>query len=121
MAGEIRFNTTLQVVNGQINTKLSKDKRSDQTTAGAWSGVQNIGTSEEVLSLVGVVAARAIQIVNLDATNYVDFGPESTGAMVAIGRLYPGEPATVPLKPGVVIRMQANTAAVDVAYMLVET
>lgn len=120
MAGELRFNATLQVVNGQINTKLSKDKRSDQTTPGAWSGVQNIGTSEEVLSLSGVTSARAIQLINLDPDNYVDWGPVSGGAMVPLGRLYPGEPSMVTLKPGIAIRMQAHTAACDVAYMLAE-
>lgn len=121
MSDEIRFNATLQVVNGPLNLKQSKDIRADQTTAGAWAGEQNIGTSEEVLSVAGVTAARAMLIQNLDETNYVDFGPESGGAMVAIGRLRPGECALIPLKPGIVIRAQANTAACEVAYMLAET
>lgn len=121
MSDEIRLSATLQVSNGPINAKLSKDIRVDQTTAGAWQGVQNIGTTEEVLSVSGVTAARAIWVQNQDATNYVDWGPESGGAMVAMGRLQPGDISMVTLKPAVVIRMKANTAAVTVVYMLAET
>lgn len=121
MANEIRFNATLEVRNGALNVSQRKDVRADQTTAGAWTGTQNIGTTEEVLSLAGVTTPRALFIENLGPTNYVDFGPEVAGAMEEIGRLKSGEVAMIPLFPGVVIRMKANTGAVDVAYMLVET
>lgn len=121
MANEINFNATLEVSNGSLKVSQKRQRRADQTTAGAWVGVQNIGTTEEVLSVAGVVAARAILIENLDDTNYVDFGPEVAGALEELIQLQPGDIAMLPLFPGAVIRGKANTAAVDVAYMLVET
>ena len=59
-----------------------------------------------------------IFIQNHDATNYVEFGPESGGAMVAIGRVKPGETAVMRLKPGVTMRAQANTASCNVQFFL---
>ena len=121
MAGEIRFNATLQVVNGQINSKLFKDIRADQTTAGAVSRTQTVPTSDTVISLVGVTAARAILIQNMDATNYIDIGPTVAGAIAPMMRLRAGEVGLCPLVPSVFLRGQANTGAVTVAYMLAET
>lgn len=119
MADEIRFIASLECSNGSLKASQKKDIRADQTTRGAWSGIQNIGTSEEVLVVSGVTSARAVLIENLDEENFVDIGPELTGAMVAWMRLYPGDVALVPLKPSVVTRAKADTAAVDVAYTLV--
>lgn len=121
MAGEIRFNATLQVVNGSINTKLSKDVRADQTTAGAWTGVQTVPTSDTVIVISGVTAARAIWVQNTDATNYIDLGPTVAGAIAPLIRLKAGEIGSFPLKPGIVLRGQANTGSVIIAYMLAET
>ena len=120
MAGEIRFNATLQVVNGPINAKLSNDFRADQTTAGAVQKVQTIPTSDTVVSLAGVTTPRAIQIENLDDTNYVKVGPTVAGAIAPLGRLYPGESMQVPLEPGAVVRAIANVASVAISYIVVE-
>lgn len=120
MAGEIRFNATLQVVNGPINVVQKKDIRSDQTTAGAVQRRQQISTGGSTLTLTGVTQPRAIIIENLDATNYVELGPDSTG-LVGLIRLYPGEVAMLPLKPSVVIKGLADTGNVNVAYTLIET
>ena len=121
MANEIRFRADLRVVNGNLDVRQQKDKQSDQTTAGAVSRTQTIPTSDTVISLTGVTAARAVFIENTDATNYIDIGPTSGGAIVPLSRLYPGEVALFPLTPGVVLRGQANTASVVMNYMLVET
>lgn len=121
MANEIRIIAKLSVNNGPVVSSMQRDKSFDQTTPGAWLGVQNIGTAEEVLSFAGVVAPCAMEIYNLDATNYVDIGPESSGALVGCIRLAPGHSAVFPLKPSVVWRAKANGAACDVAYILAET
>lgn len=53
-------------------------------------------------------------IENLDATNFVEYGPKSGGSMIAFGRIEPGSFAKFSLKSGVTLRMKADTAAVNV-------
>lgn len=93
-----------------------------QTTQAVFADTVTVGTSDQVLSLPtnskftaalqGILCAR-----NLDATNYVDIGPESAGALVGFGRLYPRYPLHIPIKPSVVVRWQANTAACIVQFV----
>ena len=56
---------------------------------------------------------------NLDTTNYVTYGPDSTG-MVDFGRIEAGEIAVLRLEPGITIKAQANTAAVDLLVKVFE-
>ncbi|MES2788123.1 MAG: hypothetical protein V4719_00780 [Planctomycetota bacterium] len=93
----------------------------NQTTIGAQGDTQIVGTTEEVVGFGDLVAARWALFRNLDATNYVDIGPESAGAMVSLIRLKPGEACLLPLKPGVVLRAQANTAAIKLKKLILET
>ena len=68
-----------------------------QTTQAVFADTVTVSTSDQALSLPtsskftaalqGILCAR-----NLDATNYVDIGPESAGALVGFGRLYPMYP-----------------------------
>jgi hypothetical protein len=90
------------------------------TPRGFNPGVVNIGTSEEAISF-GDVTPGWVIMKNLDGTNYVIWGPESGGNMVACGRLSPGMVALLRLAPGVTLRMQANTAACDVLIEAINT
>lgn len=121
MAGEIRVNSVLQVVNGSINTKLGKDVRIDQTTPGFIARTQTISTSGTDLTLSGVTTPRAIELINLDATNYIDWGPKSGGSMIPLGQLKAGESSVVTLYPGVTIRAQANTSNCSLQMGIAET
>jgi hypothetical protein len=121
MANEITIASSLTAKNGSLTVTQEANTRADQTNKGGVQKIQNIGTSEEVVSLTGVTAARAILIKNLDATNFVDIGPESGGAMVGFARLKAGENCMLPLKPSVVVRAKADTAAVDIEYTVIET
>lgn len=87
---------------------------------GAASGIVDVGTSEEDLSIgdVGASTQGYLILRNLDSSNYVTYGPKSGGAMVAMGRIKPGEIAVLRLEPSVVVRWQANTAAVKVQVKL---
>ena len=59
-------------------------------------------------------------IRNLDSTNYVTVGPDSTG-QVNFLRILAGEQAgPMQLNPGVVIKATANTAACDVEILVLE-
>jgi hypothetical protein len=92
----------------------------DQAAIGAHSPVLSIGTTEEVISKGDVSSQGLCCLKNLDATNYVDFGPESAGALVSLIRLLPGESAAFRLLPAVVWRAQANTAPCKVQMLLLE-
>jgi len=93
-----------------------------QTTFGYFGGVLSIGTSEEDITFTDVTTPRRLCMMNMDATNFVKFGPKSGGAMVEFGRLYPdSSPASFDLGPsGVTLRMIADTAACKVLFWLSE-
>lgn len=84
---------------------------------GAHCPIVSVGTSEEDLDVgdVGASTQGFIVLQNLDATNYVTYGPKSSGAMVAVGRLRAGEIAVWRLEPSAVLRWVANSSAVKVS------
>lgn len=93
-----------------------------QTTSGYFGGILSIGTSEEDVTFTDVTTPRRLCMLNLDATNFVKYGPKSGGAMVEFGRLYPDKTAgSFDLGPsGVTLRMVADTAACKVLFWLSE-
>lgn len=114
MANEISLNKTLRLVNGTLSkTWTSGNIQITQSVARMYSNTQVVGTSEEVIAVGSDISTLGVcTMKNLDSTNYVVWGPESGGAMVAAGRLKAGEEYTFRLQPGVTYRAQANTAAV---------
>lgn len=123
MADEIR--TSFGLVAEKGNNKFSRfvqNTLSDWTNArGANPGTVSIGTSEEDVSFGDLATPGWMVMTNLDATNYVDWGPNSGGSMVLCGRLYPGQSAQFFLHPSVTLRMKANTAACDVRIEALDT
>lgn len=122
MANEITINASLSVVNVSDKSEMKPGQLTDtQTTIGSTSPMQTIGTSEEVFATTDIVTPGWVMFRNIDPTNYVDWGPESGGAMVNLGRMKPGKTAgPFFLYPAVVIRMKANTAACKVRAVVVE-
>ncbi len=114
MADEITVTIQARISNGEFVEPFGPfSAQIDQSAIGLEGGVQVVGTSEEVLSVNADVSTLGVAgFKNLDAANYVDIGPESGGSMVALIRLKAGETAFMRLKPGVVLRGQANTSAV---------
>jgi hypothetical protein len=97
-----------------VETFAPSTKRIDQSAIGLAGNVQSIGfAADEAITVIGDLSTLGVAAFqNLDATNYVEIGPDSGGALVGFIRLEPGEFATMRLKPGITIRAQANTAAV---------
>jgi hypothetical protein len=89
---------------GQVNLEI------DQATKGVYSTVISLTTSDTAVSVSNITNKGIAEFKNLDATNYIDYGPTSGGALVAFGRLKAGESFTMRLSPAVSLRMQANTA-----------
>jgi hypothetical protein len=93
-----------------------------QTTAAVFADTVTATTSDQVISLpTSSKFTAALQgyfcAVNLDATNYVDVGPTSGGAIIPFGRLYPRYPIIIPIVPSIVVRLQANTASCSVQFV----
>jgi len=118
MANEISVSCSLRVANGYLKSNLNSGSVNitQAVAKGPTPGTVNVGTSEEVISFAELTTLGLIQIVNLDTTNFVQFGPESSGAMVAAIRLNPGEPNQFRLEPGVTYRAKADTAACNVQF-----
>lgn len=121
MANEITMQITFSVTNGNfVDTFDSTLRNVDQAMAGRGGYAQDIGTTEEVIDLGDVSTNGYCILTNLDAANYVEWGPESAGAMVTMGKLKSGEYAIFRMAPGVVLRAKANTSNVLLDVRLYE-
>lgn len=122
MPDEIK--TTLRVTHDKAPKKgISPSQlQVDQTGTGVFADSVNVGTSEEDISFSSDLGTEGwIYLENLDSTNYVTWGASATTPTLAsIGRLEAGEYAWFRMEPSTTLRMQANTAAVDVYYQIYE-
>lgn len=125
MADELKYSLSVALTNGDLKVSYASGQVGvDQATKGAYSNVQVVGTSEEAIATgADLTAFGYCLLVNLDATNYVEFGPDSGGSggtMVAFGKLKAGEHAWLRLTPGITIKAQANTAAVRLLVIILD-
>lgn len=121
MAGTIRPTFSATVINDPFRDSIIESGVTvAQANIGKGGSVQIIGTAEEVVNFGDIVTEGYIYLKNVDATNYVTWGPEDTGALVVIGKLKPGEFAWFRVAPGVVMRAQADTADVKLDVRLYE-
>ena len=118
MSEEITLSVRFGVTNGSYapGTINLTNLQYDQSSAGADERIQNIGTTEatlgDALTTTGWLLMR-----NLDATNYVEWGP---AAGSYIGRMEAGEFAFFRTVPAAAVYIKANTAACDVWYRWLE-
>lgn len=119
MANEISVTTGLKVANGDLKVTVSTEtKKFTQTTArGGGPGTVDIGTSEETISF-GDIAPGFVQMKNLDATNYVDWG--LTTGQLGLRLPAGGGTAQVYVGSGSLI-LQADTAACKVQIIALNT
>lgn len=124
MADEIQVSARLRVSNGNFLFNQSSGlKLFDQSAVGGGNpGTVNIGTSDEPISLGDISTPGWAYFLSMEAEggNYVEIGPDSGGSIVPMLRLEPGEFALMRLAPGVSLRGQADTAAVDVLIQVME-
>ena len=122
MANEITVNLNMEIKNGFFAESIRPGQiRIDQSGEGRSGVVQTIGTSEEVVAFTEISTEGVLYMRNLDDTNFVRYGPERpVSILVYFGKLKPGEYALFRLAPGVVMRAQADTAAVKLDVRLYE-
>lgn len=116
MADEIKVTLGVTYVNGNLKDTIQSETISiDQTTRGFHGSVVSVGTSEEDLTLgdIATTTANLLYMKNLDATNFVKYGPKDT-TMTEFGRLLAGESTWLRLGASVTLRWVADTAACKV-------
>lgn len=116
MSKELKLTLSARLQNGTLKSAFTPGTVSvDQSAAGEFTLVSSVGTSEQDLTVPADIATLGYAFLqNLDATNYVEYGPKSSGAMVPFGKLKAGEVACVRLDPGITLRWKADTAPVKV-------
>jgi hypothetical protein len=122
MANEITIQANLSCTNGGFSfaTREGSVRVNQSVNGGGGPGVLTITTSDTALSLGTYSAKGYCFIKNLDPTNYVEFGPESGGAIVKMIRLNAGEYALFRFVSAAVLRAQANTASVKCYIAVLE-
>lgn len=119
MANEISITVAASLANVNLTDTISSlTKRITQTNQEMLSKVVSVTTSEADLDTTGITTLGWLYIRNLDATNYIQYGPKSAGAMVAFGKLKAGEFAILRLMTGITLRWVANTATCKVHVKL---
>ena len=123
MSAELKVSISASLTKGTYKDSFQPAQISvDVATQAAASGVQNIGTAEEDL-VIGDVGSTGgwVFLQNLDAANYITYGPKSGGAMVAFGKILAGEFAAFRVVTGTStpIRLQANTAACNLKFWVI--
>jgi hypothetical protein len=114
MANEITLNVRLQLSNGALLDDNNPGRiQVNQTTQRKYSVVVSVGTTEESVTFTDISTPGVCYLRNLDATNYVQWGPATT---VYQGRLKASDiPACFRLDPGATtLYLKANTAACNV-------
>ncbi|MBD3671909.1 MAG: hypothetical protein HUJ26_00150 [Planctomycetaceae bacterium] len=119
--GTITTSFAFNLTNGDHVEQISVTQFTDeQTGVGAHKPIVEVGTTEEVVSFGDVTTAKWLFVRNLDATNFIEIGPESGGAMVVLAKLEPGEWGFVPISSTVTLRAKADTAACKMLMLVTE-
>lgn len=82
-------------------------------------GTQNIGTTAELLGKGDITTPGFLIVKNLDATNYIEFEKATFSTTAGTVKLKAGEVALFRVA-STTIYACANTAACDIAYLLIE-
>lgn len=113
MANEVAVQVSLQVTNGNLSFLKRDSYNADQSAAGGPSnGVQEIGTSHELVSITDITNKGFVYFGNLDSTNFVEIGVDVTASFYPLAKLAAGESAVLRLSPSVAVYAKADTAAV---------
>ena len=120
MADEVSVSGTIKLVKGNaILSRSVSTHQKTQTGDGAQYGIQNIGTSAEAINLGDVTTEGYAYMRNLDLTNYVQIGVDSSG-FIAFAKLDPGDFLIAPLDGTLTHQAKADTAAVELEYIIIE-
>jgi hypothetical protein len=118
MADELTVSGNVTFIKGSTSVSFGKTGLTFDVSGTKHVHVlHTVGTSEEALLKGDVATPGLLAIYNRDATNYATYRPASAGADTV--KILPGEPAIfrcATTSPYLV----ANTAPVDLEYLLIE-
>lgn len=121
MANEITVNARLECSNGAQEVAIgSSDLQFTQSTARKSSGVQAVGfAAHEAISVHSDVSSKGWAFFrNLDATNYVEIGVDVSTTFYPLVRLEALEVAQFRVSPSVTLYAKADTASVELEYLV---
>ena len=117
MADELRLNVSVAFTKGGASFSKTIAPLLDISGDLFVHGVQNIGTTEETLTLIaGIGTLGYVLVYNLDDTNFIEIGAVTTEYAI---KLKPGEIALFRVN-GSAIYAKADTAACDLEYAVIE-
>lgn len=118
MANELTLTVSLKWVEGDLNvSRTINGLRIDTAGVKHYDAVQNIGTSEEAITLGEAAAGGYMLLENLDATNFIEIRP-ATGVADLI-KLLPGDIALFRLTGDSVPFALANTLACNMRVTII--
>lgn len=116
MANSVTITASLSFTGGGASIQRSSGSNAfSVTTLASVYNIQTIGTSDESLVLGEVGTPGYAILHNLDATNYVDIGPDGTNYLI---RLKPTQWGVFPIGSAAV-HAKANTAPCQLEYCIV--
>jgi hypothetical protein len=122
MANEINVNLTLSVRNGNYDDSLSASGRFDQTTLLSSSGVIEVSTNVQTVSLGEVSTAGYAAFRNLSTatagTAYIALGAYVGTNLHEFVHLRRGQPGLLPLAGSVTIGAKAYGSASKLRYIV---
>jgi hypothetical protein len=122
MANEINVNLTLSVRNGNYDDSLSASGRFDQTTLLSSSGVIEVSTNAQTVSLGEVSTAGYAAFRNLSTatagTAYIALGAYVGTNLHEFVHLRRGQPGLLPLARNVTIGAKAYGSASKLRYIV---
>lgn len=116
MANEITLQFSGSLQNGAARDRLDIGGQLliDQNAAGADGGIVAVATAATTISFARLATPGVCFLLNLDATNFVEYGPDNAGSLVKLGKLKPGEFAVFRLAAEVTLKAIADTAGCNV-------
>lgn len=118
MSNELTISASVKFVKGSLNVSRSKSGlRIDVTGDKHVDLVQEIGTSEEALTLGEAAVGGYMMLENLDATNYVEIRPDTSVADLI--KLLPGDIALFRTSDDAVPYAIADTAPCDLRIIII--
>lgn len=123
MANEISVSMSLSVKNGLHDDSFSVGStRFDQTSQGVSSGIVQVGTAVQTISLGEVVTAGFAAFRNLSTatsgTAYIAVGMYDGTNLHEFAALRRGQPAMVPLPAGITVGAKAYGTATRMRYIV---
>lgn len=122
MSDEITVSCSVRLINGELkDSRSASNVKVDQAAQKSIAGVQNIGTTEEAITVGDLATPRWAYIRNLDATNYVEIGVKPGITFYPLLLLKAGDPpALIQIASSVTVYARANLAAVNIDKLILD-